>query len=184
MSSKEWAIKVQKVYDRLLGDLQLKPEEVPLLAGEVVQAGGQGRCITMNKQINELPQTIHTAQVVSSTGCTNGPDNLHFDAPGYRELGRRYGEKMLSLLGYQVVTPFDVPDDAFIPETTIPGNEFPKVDKDRRAYFRVEAPQDNDVKIDICGKKYEMRRDEKGVWCAVTDPLPVGFHYYFVNIQI
>jgi len=30
----EWAVKVQQVYDRLLGDLKLKPEEVPLLAGE------------------------------------------------------------------------------------------------------------------------------------------------------
>jgi lysophospholipase L1-like esterase len=27
------------------------------------------------------------------------PDNLHFSAAGYRELGKRYAEKMLSLLG-------------------------------------------------------------------------------------
>jgi len=27
-------------------------------------------------------------------------DNLHFDAAGYRELGRRYGCRMLQLLGY------------------------------------------------------------------------------------
>jgi hypothetical protein len=29
-------------------------------------------------------------------------DYLHFNAAGYRELGRRYGMKMLSLLGYQI----------------------------------------------------------------------------------
>lgn len=179
---RQWANKVQKVYDRILGDLQLKPEEVPLLAGEVVQADGKGQCIGMNKQIDELPKTLHTAQVVSSTGCTNGPDNLHFDAPGYRELGRRYGEKMLALLGYQVKTPFNVPDDARTAETTIPGNAFPKVDSENRAYFRVNAPQANEVQVDICGKKYDMRRDEKGTWCAVTDQLPVGFHYYFIRI--
>ena len=85
----EWANKVQKVYDRLLGDLSLKPEEVPLLAGEVVQADGKGLCIGMNKQIDALPQTIHTAQVISSTGCTSGADNLHVDAAGSRELGCR-----------------------------------------------------------------------------------------------
>ena len=51
----KWASMVQQVYDNLLGDLQLKPEEVPLLAGEVVQADGQGQCIAMNKQIDELP---------------------------------------------------------------------------------------------------------------------------------
>ena len=178
----QWASKVQKVYDRLLGDLQLKPEEVPLLAGEVVQADGKGQCIGMNKQIDELPKTLHTAQVVSSTGCTNGPDNLHFDAPGYRELGRRYGERMLALLGYQVKTPFSVPDDARTVETTIPGNAFPKVDGEHRAYFRVNALQANEVQVDICGKKYDMRRDEQGTWCAVTDPLPVGFHYYFIRM--
>ena len=178
----KWASMVQKVYDRLLGDLQLKPEEVPLLAGEVVQAGGKGQCVAMNKQIDELPKTLHTSLVISSTGCTNGPDNLHFDAPGYRELGRRYGEKMLSLLGYQVKTPFEVPADARTAETTVPGNDFPKVDSEHRAYFRVNASQANQVIVDVCGKKYEMRRDEKGIWCAVTDPLPVGFHYYFINI--
>ena len=178
----EWANKVQNVYDHLLGDLQLKPEEVPLLAGEVVQANGEGQCIAMNKQIDELPKTLHTSQVISSTGCSNGPDKLHFDAAGYRELGRRYGEKMLELMGYQVRSPFTVPDDACIAETTVPGNEFPKIDKERRAYFRVIAPTANSVQVDICGKKYDMRRDQKGVWCAVTDPLVVGFHYYFINI--
>lgn len=178
----EWANKVQQVYDQLLGDLQLKPEEVPLLAGEVVQANGEGQCIAMNKQIRELPKTLHTAQVISSTGCSNGPDKLHFDAAGYRELGRRYGEKMLQLLGYQVRSPFAVPADAVVAETTVPGNEFPKVDGERRAYFRVNAPEAHRVQVDICGKKYDMRRDEQGVWCAVTDPLVVGFHYYFIRI--
>ena len=177
-----WAGMVQQVYDHMLGDLQLKPEEVPLLVGEVVQANGEGVCIGCNKQINDLPKTLHTSHVISSTGCTNGPDKLHFDAAGYRELGRRYGEKMLHLLGYQVRSPFTVPDDAITAETTIPGNTFPKIDKERRAYFRVNAPTASRVQVDICNKKYDMRRDEQGVWCAVTDPLVVGFHYYFINI--
>ena len=177
-----WAGMVQQVYDHMLGDLQLKPEEVPLLVGEVVQANGEGVCIGCNKQINDLPKTLHTSHVISSTGCTNGPDKLHFDAAGYRELGRRYGEKMLHLLGYQVRSPFTVPDDAVTAETTIPGNTFPKIDKERRAYFRVNAPTASRVQVDICNKKYDMRRDEQGIWCAVTDPLVVGFHYYFINI--
>jgi len=186
----EWATKVQTVYDRLLGDLQLKPEEVPLLAGEVVQAGGKGQCIAMNKQIDELPKTIHTAQVVKSDGCTNLADNLHFDAAGYRELGCRYGELMARLLGYEPVRPYieqpkamEVPADAIVAETTIPGNDFPKVDKEHRAYFKIGGlkPTANPV-LDICSKKYDMHRDAQGNWFAVTDPLPVGFHYYFVNV--
>ena len=186
----EWASKVQSVYDRLLGDLKLKPEEVPLLAGEVVQADGQGQCLAMNKQIQELPKTLHTAQVISSAGCTNLADRLHFDAAGYRELGCRYGEMMAKLLGYEPKRPYieqpkkiEVPADAVTVENAIPGNEFPKVDSQRRAYFRINAPQAKKVVVDICSKKYDMQPDGKGGFMAVTDPLPVGFHYYFMNID-
>lgn len=94
----EWANKVNHVYTSLLKDLRLNANEVPLLAGEVVQANGKGQCIRMNKQINDLPKTISTAHVVSSDGCTNAKDNLHFDAAGYRLLGIRYAAKMLEIL--------------------------------------------------------------------------------------
>lgn len=185
----EWANKVKNVYDNLLGDLNLVPEQVPLIVGEVVQADGKGVCIGMNKQIDALPETIHTSHVVSSDDCTNGPDNLHFDAAGYRELGARYGDKMLSLLGYESKRPtyiykgLEVPEDAKVAETTFPGNEFPKVDSERRAYFRISAPEAKKVQVDICSKKYDMKRDSKGVWMAVSDPLPVGFHYYFILVD-
>ena len=185
----KWAGLVQQVYDRLCGDLQLKPEDVNLYAGNIVQAGGKGVCIGCKKQIDELPNTLHTSQVISSDDCTNGPDRLHFDAAGYRELGCRYGEAVARFLGYEPKRPFiempkkvEVPADAFIAETTVPGNEFPKVDKQRCAYFRINAPEARKVVLDICGKKYDMLSDGKGSWMVKTDPLPVGFHYYFMNI--
>ena len=185
----KWAGMVQQVYDRMLGDLQLKPEEVPLFAGNIVQANGKGVCYSCKKQIDELPQTIHTCQVISSDDCTNGPDRLHFDAAGYRELGCRYGEAVARFLGFEPKRPHidqpkkvEVPADAVIAETTIPGSDFPKVDKERRAYFRINAPEARKVILDICNKKYDMQSDGQGGWMCVTDPLPVGFHYYFANI--
>ena len=186
----KWAGMVQQVYDRLLGDLQLKPEEVNLFVGNIVQAGGKGVCIGCKKQIDELPKTIHTCQVISSDDCSNGPDRLHFDAAGYRELGCRYGEAVARFLGYEPKRPYielpkkiEVPADAVTVENAIPGNEFPKIDKQRRAYFRIQAPQARKVVVDICSKKYDMQPDGKGGFMAVTDPLPVGFHYYFMNID-
>ena len=186
----KWAGMVQQVYDNLCGDLQLKPEEVNLYAGNIVQANGEGVCIGCKKQIDELPKTLHTAQVISSDGCTNGPDKLHFDAAGYRELGCRYGEAVARHLGFEPKRPYiempkaiEVPADAFIAEITIPGNEFPKVDKEHRAYFYIKAPEARKVIVDICNKKYDMQRDGKGGFMAVTDPLPIGFHYYFMNID-
>ncbi|MBQ6201154.1 MAG: acetyl xylan esterase [Prevotella sp.] len=185
----KWAGMVQQVYDNLCGDLQLKPEEVNLYAGNIVQAGGKGVCIGCKKQIDELPQTLHTAQVISSDDCTNGPDRLHFDAAGYRELGCRYGEAVARFLGYEPKRPYiempkriEAPADAIIAETTIPGNEYPKVDKEGRAYFRISAPEARKVVVDICSKKYDMIPDGKGNFMAVTDPLVPGFHYYFMNI--
>jgi hypothetical protein len=44
---------------------------------------------------------IPTAHFVPSDGCAGRPDHLHFTPAGYRELGARYGLKMLSVLGYK-----------------------------------------------------------------------------------
>jgi len=95
-----WTRKVKGVYDNLMTDLNLDPKNIPLLAGETVNADQQGVCAGMNTIIATLPQTLPNSYVISSAGCADGPDNLHFSAAGYRELGKRYAEKMLSVLGY------------------------------------------------------------------------------------
>lgn len=97
-----WTKKVKLVYDNLLKDLHLKAKKVPLLAGETVNADQGGICAGMNKIIVTLPQMIKNAYVISSAGCTDAADNLHFNADGYKEFGKRYAEKMLALLGYGV----------------------------------------------------------------------------------
>jgi len=94
-----WPAKVKSVYDRLLADLGLSAADVPLLVGGLVPADQQGKCASMNAVIAALPQTIPTAHFVSSDGCEARPDKLHFSPAGYRELGRRYAEAMLPLLG-------------------------------------------------------------------------------------
>ncbi|MEO7413924.1 MAG: sialate O-acetylesterase [Opitutaceae bacterium] len=101
-NDKEWPNKVKALYENLLKDLDLKASEVPLLAGELVGAGQGGACASMNKIIAELPKVIPTAHVVSSEGCISRPDHLHFTPEGYRELGTRFGQKMLSLLGKDI----------------------------------------------------------------------------------
>lgn len=93
----QWPSYVQKIYNDMLADLSLNADSVPILAGELLAADGNC-CSGMNPIIRKLPEVIPTAHIISSEGCT-GFDNAHFNAEGYRELGRRYGEKMLSLLG-------------------------------------------------------------------------------------
>ena len=94
-----WTTKVKTVYDNLLKDLHLKAKKVPLLAGETVNADQEGKCAGMNKIIATLPQMIKNSYVISSAGCPDAADNLHFTAEGYRMLGKRYAEQMLTLLG-------------------------------------------------------------------------------------
>lgn len=94
-----WPTKVKSVYARLLADLGLAAADVPLLAGGVVSADQQGKCASMNAVIADLPKTIPTAHFVPSDGCEAVSDRLHFSPAGYRELGRRYAQAMLPLLG-------------------------------------------------------------------------------------
>lgn len=93
-----WPAKVKIVYDSLIKDLGLSPTEVPLLAGEVVHSDHGGTCGAMNEIISTLPRTIPNAHVISSKGCTVAKDMIHFDAEGYRNLGRRYAMQMLFLM--------------------------------------------------------------------------------------
>jgi hypothetical protein len=104
-NDKDWPIKVKGIYENLIHDLNLKAEEVPLVAGELVNADQKGACASMNAIIDELPKTIPNSYVISSKGCTSRPDHLHFNPAGYRDLGKRYAEKMLSLLGHRSSAP-------------------------------------------------------------------------------
>ncbi len=113
----QWPAKVKGVYDDLMSDLSLNPDSVPLLAGEVVHADQGGQCASHNAIIGKLPQTIANSYVISSSGCTDATDNLHFNPAGYREIGKRYAAKMLSILGYEITDP-EEPEDPEEPTGT------------------------------------------------------------------
>ena len=179
----DWPQKVKSVYESLLADLNLKAEEVPLLAGEVVNADHGGVCASMNPIIATLPQVIKNAAVVSSKGLSCAADHLHFDAAGYRVLGRRYAEQMLKLMGKELITAEEIMKSTTPASTNMHGCDFPRLDKENRAYFRIHSPHVKRLQVDICGKKYDMSKDENGWWTAKTEPLVVGFHYYFLLVD-
>jgi hypothetical protein len=104
-NDKEWSNKVKGIYDNLMKDLNLKPAEVPFLAGETVNADQGGVCAGFNKIMAELPNTLPNSYVISSAGCTCNSDHMHFNSAGSREFGKRYAEKMLTVMGYQIQQP-------------------------------------------------------------------------------
>ncbi|MAE86477.1 MAG: sialate O-acetylesterase [Flammeovirgaceae bacterium] len=96
----QWPTKVKKIYEDLIIDLELDATKTPLLAGEMVNADQGGLLAGMNTIINQLPDVLDNSYVISSSECSDQSDNIHFDAAGYRELGRRYAEKMLEVMDY------------------------------------------------------------------------------------
>ncbi|MBQ4277682.1 MAG: hypothetical protein II750_06235 [Bacteroidaceae bacterium] len=94
-----WPAEVKKLYDRMLTDLNLSAEEVPLLVGELVGQAEGGACYWHNSAcIAKMPSLIKQCYVISSAGCPQKGDGLHFTAEGYRTIGRRYATAMLDFL--------------------------------------------------------------------------------------
>lgn len=177
----QWPVAVKRVYTTLLKDLGLRAEQVPLIAGETVNADHGGTCAAHNAQIARLPQVIPTAHTVSSAQLPCAFDRLHFSALGYRILGERYAKQVLALEGKDTAA---IKSIVNIPaENNLAGQAFPAVTPDRRAVFRFPAPEAKSVVVDICGKQYPLTKGQDGVFRGQTDPLVVGFHYYFLVVD-
>ena len=165
-----WPSQLKKVYDNLMNDLGLQGQVVPLLVGEVVSSDRGGVCASHNDVIARVPSVIPQAHVISSSGCTNAFDLLHFDAAGYRELGKRYANKMLQLLGY------DVPQQSWRDVVFEPHIIHP----DGRITFNHEAP--NAKKVELSGqfmdKNMPMVRNSRGIWSATVKPAKADIYPY------
>ncbi len=64
----------------------------------------------------------------------------------------------------------------------IPSSQYPCVYPDRRATFRVVAPDAQKVQVKI-GQSFDMAKGTDGAWTVTTTPLVVGFHYYSLVID-
>lgn len=72
-------------------------------------------------------------------------------------------------------------DDWKPSSTNQKGKEYPQVNSERRARFRVVAPEAQSVSVSL--GKVALTKDEKGVWTGITAPLDEGFHYYSLKID-
>ncbi|MFA9390370.1 MAG: alpha/beta hydrolase-fold protein [Prolixibacteraceae bacterium] len=63
------------------------------------------------------------------------------------------------------------------------GKQFPQVNSEGRVRAQISAPEAIKVQIDLGGVKYDMVKDENGVWTGESGPQDEGFHYYQLNID-
>jgi enterochelin esterase-like enzyme len=62
--------------------------------------------------------------------------------------------------------------------TNQPGKEYPMVNSEGRVRTSISAPEADTVLLDISAVKYNLKKDEKGVWTGESGPQDEGFHYY------
>ena len=106
-----WTAKIKLIYERILTELNLNNNDVPLLIGELMRKEEGGVCYAHNKIIAKVPEVIPNSYVISSEGCENKGDGYHFSTAGNRLLGKRFGEKWLEINGYDVKEEDDDKDD-------------------------------------------------------------------------
>ena len=66
--------------------------------------------------------------------------------------------------------------------TNQPGKQYPMVNSQGAVRVQLRAPGATSVQIDL-GRRYEMTKDENGVWTGTTAPQDVGFHYYQIIVD-
>jgi len=66
-----------------------------------------------------------------------------------------------------------------------PGKEYPQVNSQRYARFRIEAPEAQSVSVSLGGRGgTTLKKTGDGVWMGTTaQPLDEGFHYYRLSID-
>ncbi len=113
-------------------------------------------------------------------------DHIYFIEPGYHDFKVwKNGLYMYSQLLFKPVDVSSFPKykDLGTPAASnIRNAKYPQMLIDGRAAFKVKAPEAQKVQLDL-GKKYDMVKNNEGVWEVTTDSLSEGFHYYSVIID-
>ena len=105
-----------------------------------------------------------------------------------------FDENFKAKRSLQIIREFDpvadkrVPKDDWVPNPmNQPGQEYPQVNSEGFARFRVVAPDAKSVIVSLgLGGRggTVLRKDQDGVWTGTTDgPMDPGFHYYHLTID-
>ena len=103
-------------------------------------------------------------------------------------------ENLKAKRSFQVIRDFDVKLDNATPKDdwvanpcNQPGQEYPQVNSEGYARFRIEAPDAKSVIVSLgLGGRggTVLRKDKDGVWTGTTEgPMDPGFHYYHLTID-
>ncbi|HEY3371123.1 MAG TPA: alpha/beta hydrolase-fold protein [Prolixibacteraceae bacterium] len=67
-------------------------------------------------------------------------------------------------------------------ETNVRSAQYPQILPNGHAAFQIKAPEAQKVQLDL-GRKYDMVKNNEGVWEVMTDSLSEGIHYYSILVD-
>lgn len=83
-----------------------------------------------------------------------------------------------SLLSTAQTNPSKVIEDFKPSSLNQEGKQYPQVNSEGRVRSQISAPEALKVQLDIGAVKYDLVKDEKGVWTGESASQDEGFHYY------
>ena len=84
------------------------------------------------------------------------------------------------LAGLPVMAQTNQPADDWKPSSlNQPGQQYPQVNSERRARYRIVAPQAQSVSAG----RTVLTKGEDGVWVGTSQPMDEGFHYYHLTVD-
>jgi enterochelin esterase-like enzyme len=98
----------------------------------------------------------------------------------YKSLAIIFSTVLISSICFAQTT---VVEDFKKSATTQQGKEYPQVNSEGRVRVQISAPEAKKVQLDIGAVKYDLVKDDKGVWTGESAPQDEGFHYYQLNID-
>lgn len=177
--------------------------ELDIRANE--EMGGQLRFSRQGMEIKPYVKTLHTNQfnqlfkvlrrhkdVIDNVTCWNVSDRDSW--VGVNNYPLMFDKELKRKEAYYAVRDFDpsldnaIPTEDFKPsELNQPGQEYPMVNSQGYARFRVEAPQAKSVIVSLgLGGRggTVLSKGKDGYWYGTTEgPMDEGFHYYHLTID-
>jgi enterochelin esterase-like enzyme len=116
----------------------------------------------------------------------NNVPHIYYIEPGVHEF--KVWKNGLYMFSQLIFKPVDTSTFSKYPvvgapaSTNVRGADYPQILADHRVIFHVKAPDAQKVQIDL-GKKYDLVKNDQGVWETTTDSISEGFHYYSLIID-
>jgi enterochelin esterase family protein len=90
---------------------------------------------------------------------------------------------LISGYSFAQSTPAKAVEDFKPSSANQPGKQFPQVNSEGRVRVSISAPEATKVQLDIGAVKYDLVKDDKGVWTGDSNPQDEGFHYYQIWVD-